>query len=506
MRSLKIIIACIIPVVLLACMDVNKGRISDSTVSVATSKPLTAKLVVSNSNSLIMEIVGTVDKPGHVYAEYWTGLKDRLRTRSIKTDGTSYSINIVRLRAETNYNFQVFGADSDGNNLDGPTGVFRTGSLPLGLQDAEFLVVSGRPTNDLTYLEFRQASFRGLVAIDGEGYIIWYYSGLSDEEPYVMDRRDDGNIVYLAGGKRVVAKGLVEITPIGQELHRLEDICPPNGPIHHEVSILDDGRVMYLSRDVLRPGFGHPPVPQEGDTIGIWDPRDDSNQIVWNIFDFIPMSHRVSPDSDSTLPDQFMWGGCDRDPSVQDWSHGNSVKEAWDGTVIISLRHLDQIIAIDEDFQSIKWRLGGPGSDFDFPDQRDRFYHQHTASLLPNGNVLLFDNGNGRPRSEGGEYSRALELQLDFESMIAIKAWEFRNEPDIFSDCCSIVHRLDNGNSLILFGINSSPVCCRPFTIIETNPVGEIVWSVDHRSPGKFSQYRIYPSDSIMGEFKVTNQ
>ena len=356
MRSLKITIACIIPVVLLACMDVNKGRISDSTVSVATSKPLTAKLVVSNSNSLIMEIVGTVDKPGHVYAEYWTGLKDRLRTRSVKTDGTSYSINIVRLRAETNYNFQVFGADSDGNNLDGPTGVFRTGSLPQALQDAEFLVLSGRPTNDLTYLEFRQASFRGLVAIDGEGYIIWYYSGLSDEEPYVMDRRDDGNIVYLSGGKRVVAKGLVEINPLGQELHRLEDICPPNGPIHHEVSILDDGRVMYLSRDVLRPGFGHPPVPQEGDTIGIWDPRDDSNQIVWNIFDFIPMSHRVSPDSDSTLPDQFMWGGCDRDPSVQDWSHGNSVKEAWDGTVIISLRHLDQIIAIDEDFQSIKWR------------------------------------------------------------------------------------------------------------------------------------------------------
>ena len=118
MRSLKITIACIIPVVLLACMDVNKGRISDSTVSVATSKPLTAKLVVSNSNSLIMEIVGIVDKPGHVYAEYWTGLKDRLRTRSVKTHGTSDSINIVRLRAETNYNFQVFGTDSDGNNLN----------------------------------------------------------------------------------------------------------------------------------------------------------------------------------------------------------------------------------------------------------------------------------------------------------------------------------------------------------------------------------------------------
>ena len=199
-------------------------------------------------------------------------------------------------------------------------------------------------------------------------------------------------------------------------------------------------------------------------------------------------------------------GGCDRDLPVQDWSHGNSLNEASDGTVIISLRHLDQIISIDEDFQSINWRLGGPGSDFGFSDQKDRFYHQHAASLLPNGNVLLFDNGNGRPISEGGEYSRALELRLDFNSMVATKSWEFRNEPDIFSDCCSIVHRLGNGNSLILFGINSSPVCCRSFNIIETNPGGEIVWSVDHRAPGKFSQYRIYPSDSIMGEFRVANQ
>jgi len=233
---------------------------------------------------------------------------------------------------------------------------------------------------------------------------------------------------------------------------------------------------------------------------------DGSNQIVWNIFDFIPMSHRVSPDSDSTLPDQFMWGGCDRDPAVQDWSHGNSVNEAVGGTIILSLRHLDQIIAIDEDFQSVKWRLGGPGSDFNFPDKKDKFYHQHAASLLPNGNVLLFDNGNGRPKSEGGEYSRALELKLDFDSMTARKSWEFRKQPDIFSDCCSIVNRLENGNSLILFGINSSPVCCRSFTIIEATQSGEIVWSVDHRSPGKFSQYRIYPSDSIMGEFKVTKE
>ena len=506
MRSLKIIFTSIALILLIACRGFTSAPTPVFVDHGALPKPLTAKATLFKENNLIIGIIGETDRPGYVYAEYWLGSKLRWRTKTVKTNNEDYEIHVVRLRAETDYSFQVFGTDLAGNNFAGPVGTFSTGDLPIGLEDAEFHVMAGTPTRNLTYMEFRQKSFKGFAAIDTEGYVVWYYSALPGEEPYVMARRDNGNIVYLAGGKRVVAEGLVEINPLGEEQHRLEDTCPPNGPMHHEVSLLNDGRIMYLSRDVLRPGFGNPPIAQEGDTLGIWNPHDGSNQIVWNIFDFISPEDRVSPDSDSTLPDQFMWGGCDGDVTVQDWSHGNSANVALNGTVVISLRHLDQIIAIDRDFKSIKWRLGGPGSDFAFPDSEDRFYHQHTASLLPNGNVLLFDNGNDRPEGEGGEYSRALELELDFHTMTARRIWEFRNRPDIFADCCSIVHRLDNGNSLILFGINAAPVCCRPFTIIETNQSGEIIWSVDHRSPGKFSQYRIYPSDSIMGEVKVINR
>ena len=176
-----------------------------------------------------------------------------------------------------------------------------------------------------------------------------------------------------------------------------------------------------------------------------------------------------------------------------------------DGTVLVSFRHLDQVVSIAPDFRSIRWRLGGPGSDFTFPDPRDKFYHQHTASQIPNGNILLFDNGNGRPKTEGGEYSRGLELELDFGRMTARKVWEFRYNPDIFAGCCSIVYRLDNGNSLLVFGLNAVDVCCRPFTIIEVNPLGNVVWEVQHLSAGKFSQYRVYPSDSVMGEVRVSD-
>ena len=86
-----------------------------------------------------------------------------------------------------------------------------------------------------------------------------------------MARRPNGNIVYLAGFKGgTTAAGLVEIDPAGRELHRLADECAPFGPMHHEVQVLPDGRVLYLSRDVLWDGYGDPAVPQEGDTLGIW--------------------------------------------------------------------------------------------------------------------------------------------------------------------------------------------------------------------------------------------
>jgi len=36
-------------------------------------------------------------------------------------------------------------------------------------------------------------------------------------------------------------------------------------------------------------------------------------------------------------------------------------------------------------------------------DPSDKFYHQHFARILADGHLLLFDNGNGRPASEGAK-------------------------------------------------------------------------------------------------------
>ena len=123
------------------------------------------------------------------------------------------------------------------------------------------------------------------------------------------------------------------------------------------------------------------------------------------------------------------------------------------------------------DFERIEWLLNGPGSTYQFLDPADKFYRQHTASELPNGNILVFDNGVDRPKEEGGEYSRALELALRNYDSTAVKVWEYRSKPDIFSHIISSAFRLENGNTLINFG-STPDVTKIPITVVEVDRDG----------------------------------
>lgn len=476
--------------------------------STSTPEPapgvVSASATLSEGNSLIARVEGVLDGYGQVYVEYWADGVGRLRTKTYDSVGTSFTVPVVRLRAETTYSFQVYGASPGGGKSDGPSGTFDTGPLPEVLAVSKMDTLVGEPTLPLTFMEFRQAGFLGLAAYDSDGNIVWYFEGPNEEQPYVMTQKPNGNIVYIAGFRGgTTAKAIVEIDPLGVEQDRLVDECTPFGPIHHEVSVLEDGRVMYLSREILSPGYGDPVMPQEGDTIGIWDQAAGTNEIVWSTLDFIDPSDRTVPESNRRLPGFPLWGGCDRDRDVQDWTHADSLSMAEDGSVLIGLRNLDQVVAIAADFKSILWRLGGPGGEFTFTDPTDKFYRPHSVVALPNGNVLLFDNGNHRPGEEGGEYSRGIELALDMDNMTVRKVWEYRLQPDMFSPCCSNVTRLENGNTVVMYGSNFFDEATRPYLVIESDRRGGAVWAAEHTSPGKPNQYRVYPAESILGEAPV---
>ena len=141
---------------------------------------------------------------------------------------------------------------------------------------------------------------------------------------------------------------------------------------------------------------------------------------------------------------------------VIDFTHANSFAEAQDGNILISIRNLDEITKIKKDSAGeIIWRMGGSmckNNQFSFINDTNNddngffgFSHQHSISLLPNGNILMFDNGNMRKH----QYSRTVEYQIDELNKTATKVWEYRYSPDIFQLIEGSATRLSNGNTLI---------------------------------------------------------
>lgn len=165
-----------------------------------------------------------------------------------------------------------------------------------------------------------------------------------------------------------------------------------------------------------------------------------------------------------------------------------------------------------EDLACRQWRLGAHEdfSDFTFPNASDKFFHAHSAFQLPNPdpmktNILIYDNDVTRPMELGGEYSRALELELDFTKMTAKKVWEFRYTPDLFTNVVGRVIRLSNGHTMINFGSGSIPSF--PFAthrVVEVDEKGNIIAEIDVYSAGKIAQYRANPLNNIAGEIEIT--
>ena len=135
-----------------------------------------------------------------------------------------------------------------------------------------------------------------------------------------------------------------------------------------------------------------------------------------------------------------------------DYVHANSLE--WDnGGILISANTQNAVIKIRYPQGDIVWRLGGydaKRSDFVLEnDPLNGFSRQHSVRKLPNGNILLFDNGVEHPNPR----ARAAEYRLDFKRMTATLVWEYRAEPEYgYRNCCGAVQRLSDGNTLITWG------------------------------------------------------
>ena len=119
-----------------------------------------------------------------------------------------------------------------------------------------------------------------------------------------------------------------------------------------------------------------------------------------------------------------------------DYAHINTIEDA-DGDYVASLRGCSQVVRIDGETGEVIWRLGRSNrSDADWiagagtppvpilGDPYGEFCGQHSATLIENGNLIMFDNGGhcvvdpatGESQREGGVFSRVVEYSLDRDS------------------------------------------------------------------------------------------
>jgi hypothetical protein len=143
---------------------------------------------------------------------------------------------------------------------------------------------------------------------------------------------------------------------------------------------------------------------------------------------------------------------CPLEPR-HEWGHQNAVEELSDGALAVSYRQLDTIGILDRSSGRFRWQWG-----------RGEIAHQHDPTELPNGNLLLFDNGSHRRL--GGDRSRVVEVDPRTERIV----WHYTAEPEssFYSRNISGAQRLPNGNTLICEGD-----CGR---IFEVTASGEVVW------------------------------
>jgi outer membrane protein assembly factor BamB len=195
---------------------------------------------------------------------------------------------------------------------------------------------------------------------------------------------------------------------------------------HHDMAVLDDGRVYVLTRKAHMVPRVYPDAPVLEDFVTLLDSAGEELRS-FSLLEALERSpYRAQLD--------------DRPKKKGDIFHTNSLEvlegrlEAlgphWKrGNLLLSSRKLDAVWIVDPESESLVWSLRGD------------FKGQHDPTILANGHLLLFDN-QGRPGA-----SSVQELDPATGELV----WEYRgsNEHPFYTRFLGTASRLSNGNTLV---------------------------------------------------------
>lgn len=275
-----------------------------------------------------------------------------------------------------------------------------------------------------------------------------------------LDASENLTVAYprlQPNGDLLVVLGVYGYTPWGVGIVKLDKnsqlLWKYTRQAHHDLDIARDGSIYGLLHTVVNepwPGLENIETPFIDDQVVVLSPDGREQKLV-------SVLHAIQ---NSDYQSMLQYARPDRPKG--DLLHVNSITyldagqaaffpNASAGDVLISIRQLDVIAVMDLNQESIKWAVRGP------------WHAQHDPDVLPDGNVLIFDN---RGDLKNGGATRLLE----FDPRTLEIVWEFPGDSDeiLFSSIYGSQQRLPNGNTLIAESNNGR--------LLEVTRAGEVVW------------------------------
>ncbi len=423
-----------------------------------------------NANNVLSAIVtARAINATAIAVEYDSDSPFSQSTPFVPVKGDSARVPVLGLKASRSYAMRAVAISASGNKTTSTPFSFNTPKLPDELPRVA-VVTSQSPAAGFIMLGFSTSEAANkyyALIIDNDGIPVWYREFPSA----VVDFQKQTNGNYTA------FTAIDGSPPHFYEFDNLGNLTREfragngreTGP--HELRLFDDGYCLFgvqFQEMNLTASGGLQNARIRGTVV---EYHRSAQSLLWNPFEHFQVTD-AAPDISLAAANVNPW-------------HGNAIDIDSDGNLLVSFRNCDEITKINSRTGEMIWRLGGKKNQFTFVnDPSQGFSHQHGIRRLPNGNIILFDNGNLHSPPE----SRAVEYRLDERGKIAELVWEYRHQPPLYGFALGFAQRLANGNTLISFGTAQR--------VIEVDQAGTKRWELSIRGSQMFV-YRACRIDSL---------
>lgn len=180
-----------------------------------------------------------------------------------------------------------------------------------------------------------------------------------------------------------------------------------------------------------------------------------------------------------------------------DWFHMNSaIYNAADDSLLVSSRE-NFVVKLDYETGRIKWLLGDTTKHWyaDYPSLRalaltvaqgNPPIGQHALSIMPDGELLLFNNGTASLHAPPGTapgltlpFSAPVMYRIDEQARVATATWTYENAPSLVSEFCSSVRQGGADNYLVAYAMTDARTHAR---LIAVDKTGKVSFDFDYPS------------------------